>query len=127
MAKTAELDTKKEAPPDLNGHGESDEEFLQHITSKEPAEELLDVPEWDKQVLCKALYPGSRIQSRDRTHELCAICPFSRIIWQLQSNIRQQSVFGCTQRNVARSATRRGRCAFGVRHFAAFSHGGGGQ
>jgi hypothetical protein len=65
MAKTAELDTKKEAPPDINGHGESDEEFLQHITSKEPAEELLDVPEWDKQVLCKALYAEARIKIQD--------------------------------------------------------------
>lgn len=60
MAETAELDTKKE-PASPNGHGESDEEFLQHITSQEPAEEIVDVPEWGKQVLCKALYAEARI------------------------------------------------------------------
>jgi hypothetical protein len=61
MAETTELDTKQEAPTP-NGHGESDEAFLQHIISKEPAEETVDVPEWGKKVLCKALYAEARIK-----------------------------------------------------------------
>jgi hypothetical protein len=64
MAETAELDTKKE-PASPNGHGESDAEFFQHITSREPAEETIDVPEWGVKVLCKALYAEARIKLQD--------------------------------------------------------------
>lgn len=69
MAETAELDTTKEAPPSPNGHGESDAAFLLHITSKEPAEELVDVPEWGVKVLCKALYAEARIKIQDLAYD----------------------------------------------------------
>jgi len=68
METTAELDTKQEAAPSPNGHDEtwksfeSDDAFLQHIISKEPAEELVEVPEWGVKVLCKALYAEARIE-----------------------------------------------------------------
>lgn len=65
MTETAELDTKKEDAPSSNGHGESDADFLQHIISQEPAEETIDVPEWGKKVLCKALYAEARIKIQD--------------------------------------------------------------
>ncbi len=64
---TVELDTTKETPSQ-NGHDEkwqtfaSDEAFLQHILSKEPAEELVEVPEWGVKVLCKALNAEERIE-----------------------------------------------------------------
>lgn len=32
-----------------------DQALLKHIRSKKPAEELVDVPEWDTQLLCRAL------------------------------------------------------------------------
>lgn len=64
---TVELDTKQE-PASPNGHDEkwqtfaSDEAFLQHILSKEPAEEEVEVPEWGVKVLCKALNAEERIE-----------------------------------------------------------------
>lgn len=66
MAETAELDTTQEhASP--NGHDEKWQTFddaglLKHITSKEPAEELVEVPEWNVKILCKALDAESRLQ-----------------------------------------------------------------
>lgn len=65
---TVELDTKQEEAPSQNGHDEkwqtfaSDEAFLQHITSKAPAEEVVEVPEWNVKVLCKALGAAERIE-----------------------------------------------------------------
>ena len=67
MAETVELDTAKEAPSP-NGHDDtwqsfdSDDAFLQHILSKKPAEQLVDVPEWNARVLCRALYASERIE-----------------------------------------------------------------
>ena len=64
---TAELDTTKEvASP--NGHDatwqtfDDDSAFLQHILSKKPAEKLVEVPEWNAKVLCRALYASERIE-----------------------------------------------------------------
>ena len=65
---TVELDTTQEEAPSQNGHDEkwqtfaSDEAFLQHILSKEPAEEEVEVPEWGVKVLCKALSAEARIE-----------------------------------------------------------------
>lgn len=68
MAETAELDTKKEEAPSPNGF-ESDEAFLQHIISKEPAEDIVEVPEWGVKVLCKALYADARIEVQSLAHD----------------------------------------------------------
>lgn len=65
MAETAELDTTQEAPP-TNGHGyqsfDDDQALLSHILSKKPAEQLVDVPEWGVQILCRALSAKSRVE-----------------------------------------------------------------
>lgn len=67
MAELAELDTTKETPSS-NGHDDTwltfndDNALLQHILSKKPAEELVEVPEWRAKVLCRALYAGERIE-----------------------------------------------------------------
>jgi len=64
---TVGLDTTQEAAAP-NGHDEAwqsfddDGAFLQHILSKEPAEELVEVPEWNVKILCKALDAESRIE-----------------------------------------------------------------
>lgn len=64
---TIELDTTKEAPAP-NGHDASwqtfddDNALLAHILSKKPAEELVEVPEWNAKVLCRALYASERIE-----------------------------------------------------------------
>lgn len=64
---TVELDTTKEAPAP-NGHDatwrsfDDDNALLQHILSKKPAEELVEVPEWGAKVLCRALYASERIE-----------------------------------------------------------------
>jgi hypothetical protein len=66
MAETVEFDTKQE-PASPNGHDDAwqtfdtDDALLAHITSKEPAEELIEVPEWGVKVLCKALDAEGRI------------------------------------------------------------------
>lgn len=64
---TAELDTtQEEASP--NGHDdtwqsfENDLDFVQHILSKKPAERLVEVPEWNVKILCKALNADHRIK-----------------------------------------------------------------
>jgi|SRR5581483_4284789 len=57
---TAELDTKQEAPS-ANGHDatwqtfDTDDALLAHIISKEPAEEVVEVAEWNAKILCKGL------------------------------------------------------------------------
>ena len=66
MVETAELDTTQEAPS-ANGHDarwktfDDDASLLAHIISKEPAEELVEVPDWNVRVLCKALDGEGRI------------------------------------------------------------------
>lgn len=66
MAETAELDTTQEVPS-ANGHDASfltfddDQALLTHILGKKPAEKLVDVPEWEVQVLCRALPTEPRI------------------------------------------------------------------
>jgi hypothetical protein len=68
MAETAELDTKNEAAPSPNGHDEkwqsfdTDDALLQHIISKKPAEELVEVPEWNVKILCRALNAKDRFE-----------------------------------------------------------------
>ncbi|SRR6266700_310848 len=67
MAETAELDTTQETAS-TNGHDDTwkmfdtDAALFQHITSKEPAEEVIEVPEWGVKILCKALDAESRIE-----------------------------------------------------------------
>lgn len=67
MAETAELETKQEEASH-NGHDaswktfDSDQELLQHILSKKPAEKLVDIPEWEIQVLCRSLSANARIE-----------------------------------------------------------------
>lgn len=65
MAETIELEAKaEEASP--NGHTwqtfDDDQAFLQHILSKKPAEELVEVPEWEVKVLCRALSAKDRVE-----------------------------------------------------------------
>jgi hypothetical protein len=65
MAETAELDTTTEQLG-ANGHQwfttEDDQAFLNHILSKEPVEELVEVEEWEVKVLCRALNAEDRIK-----------------------------------------------------------------
>lgn len=67
MVETAELDTKQESVSP-NGHDatwqsfEDDQAFLAHILSKKPAEELVEVPEWDVKILCRALNAEHRLK-----------------------------------------------------------------
>lgn len=67
MAEIVELDTTKETPSS-NGHDatwqsfDDDNGLLQHILSKKPAEELVEVPEWGAKVLCRSLYANERIE-----------------------------------------------------------------
>jgi hypothetical protein len=64
MTETTELDTKKE-DVSLNGARKSfddDQALLKYISSKKPAEELVDIPEWDVELLCKALNSDMRIK-----------------------------------------------------------------
>jgi hypothetical protein len=88
MTETAELDTKQEAAPSQNGHDEAwksfdtDDALLQHIIAKEPAEELVEVPEWECQslvqsALCRSAYQGGLVSVRcqNETHKLCAVHP----------------------------------------------------
>src|ERR1043166_6832708 len=64
---TTELDTTQEAAP-TNGHDDTwqsfddDDLFLQHILAKKPAERLVEVPEWNVKILCKALNADRRIR-----------------------------------------------------------------
>jgi hypothetical protein len=73
MAKIVELDTTQEkASP--NGHDDtwqsfdSDVALLQHILSKKPAERVVDVPEWNVRVLCRALTAEHRIDVETRAY-----------------------------------------------------------
>lgn len=87
---TAELDTKQEEAPSLNGHDnhflsfESDDAFLQHILSKKPAEELVEVPEWNVKVLCKALYAEARIEVQSKAFDaktgLTNYAPYAHLV-----------------------------------------------
>lgn len=67
MAETTELDTKQEETPSPNGHDEtwktfdSDDALLQHILSSAPSDELVDIPEWGVQLLCKGLDVQGRL------------------------------------------------------------------
>ena len=51
-----------------NGHHatfqtfDDDSAFLRHILSKKPPEKLVDVEEWDVQILCRALPAETRIE-----------------------------------------------------------------
>lgn len=66
MVEITELDTTQEAPS-ANGHDarwktfDDDASLLQHIISKEPLEEVVEVPDWNVRVLCKALDGEGRI------------------------------------------------------------------
>lgn len=70
---TTELDTTKE-PPSSNGHDatwqtfDDDNALLQHILSKKPAEQIVDVPEWNVRVLCRALNAEHRIEVETRAY-----------------------------------------------------------
>lgn len=67
MIETPELDTTQETPSP-NGHDDtwqsfaSDDALLQHILSKKPAEELVEIPEWGVKILCKSLDAERRIE-----------------------------------------------------------------
>lgn len=66
MAETAELDTTQEEVS-KNGHDETwqtfddDNAFLQHILAQKPLEELVKIPEWHVEVLCRSLNAEDRI------------------------------------------------------------------
>jgi hypothetical protein len=62
---TTELDTTQETPSH-NGHHDwqtfdDDQAFLQHILSKKPPEKLVEVPEWNAKILCRALNAEVRL------------------------------------------------------------------
>lgn len=69
---TVKLDTTQEkASP--NGHDEKWQTFddaglLQHIISMEPAEKLVEVPEWNVKILCKSLDGEGRIIVESRAY-----------------------------------------------------------
>lgn len=71
---TVELDTTKE-PASSNGHDDAwqtfddDSAFLQHILSKKPAEQIVDVPEWNVRVLCRALTAEHRIEAETQAYD----------------------------------------------------------
>lgn len=71
---TVELDTTQETVSS-NGHDDTwktfddDHAFLQHILSKKPAEKLVDVPEWNVRVLCRALNAEHRIEVDTRAYD----------------------------------------------------------
>lgn len=66
MVETTELDTKQETPG-ANGHDDTwltfddNAALLRHVLSKEPTEELVDVPEWGVRILCKMLDARGRL------------------------------------------------------------------
>jgi len=67
METTAELDTTTEDAPSPNGHNDTyldldDDAFLAHILAQKPAEEIIEVPEWRVNVLCRALNAKSRVE-----------------------------------------------------------------
>lgn len=68
-----ELDTTQaEAAP--NGHDVTwetfgDDELLAHILSKKPAEKLVEVPEWNVKILCRALNAESRIEIQMQAYD----------------------------------------------------------
>src|SRR5579885_700303 len=70
---TVELDTTQEQPSS-NGHDniwqtfDDDNAFLQHILSKKPAEKLVEVPEWNVRVLCRALNAEHRMEVETRAY-----------------------------------------------------------
>lgn len=71
---TVELDTTKEAPAP-NGHDatwrsfDDDNALLAHILSKKPAEQIVDVPEWNVRVKCRALNAEHRIDVETRAYD----------------------------------------------------------
>lgn len=64
---TTELDISQEEISS-NGHDatwqtfDDDQAFLNHVLSRKPAEKLVDMPEWDVQVLCRALSTQDRVE-----------------------------------------------------------------
>jgi hypothetical protein len=65
---TTEIDTTQEVEaPSPNGHDATwqtfadDNAFLEHIIAQRPAEEVVKVPEWRVEVLCRALNAEHRI------------------------------------------------------------------
>jgi hypothetical protein len=48
---------------------DDDSAFLQHILSKKPAERLVDVPEWNVQILCRALSAESRLDIQMQAYD----------------------------------------------------------
>ena len=63
---TEELDITKEELS-KNGHSDfvefdDDLAFVQHIISQKPAEKVVDVPEWNIRVLCRALGAEARLE-----------------------------------------------------------------
>ncbi|SRR6266568_6249745 len=65
MSGTVELDTTKEQAS-FNGHEwktfDDDQAFLKYILDKKPAEELVEIPEWNVKILCRALNAETRIE-----------------------------------------------------------------
>jgi len=74
MIEATELDTTTEEAS-TNGHDEKwkvfddDQAFLRHILSKKPAEEIIEVPEWEVRILCRALNAESRIAVQQAAYD----------------------------------------------------------
>lgn len=68
---TAELDTKQEEAPSKNGWQSFDDDatLLKHILSKESAEELIEVPEWNVKLLCKTLDARGRMAVEAKAYD----------------------------------------------------------
>jgi hypothetical protein len=71
---TIELDTTKEEVPSANGHEEwpefdDDLAFINHIFNQEPAEKLVDLPEWKVKVLCRALPAEDRLRIQAEAYD----------------------------------------------------------
>jgi hypothetical protein len=65
---TAEI-TTQESVAETWQTFDDDTAFLQHILSKKPAEKLVDVPEWNVQILCRALSAESRLDIQMQAYD----------------------------------------------------------
>lgn len=74
MMETTELDTTQEQVS-TNGHDvtfatfDDDMAFLQHILGTKPAEKLVETPEWNVRILCRALNAEDRMKVQIAAYE----------------------------------------------------------
>jgi hypothetical protein len=47
----------------------NDNELLEHILSRKPAEKLVDIPEWEVEILCRALNARNRLEVEAKAYD----------------------------------------------------------